>query len=219
MGFRLMTALAASTLSRTPTACPPDVTALANQPKVPQMRKGTTFPILILIVGLLACARPKSITTGQVMPGYQIPATSRYVVLNIHDGQERGQDPTYGSGQAMVSALKEQLMSHGCTVTSIESKELSEGFKEAERLGYTHILKGVFTHWEDNATEWSMNPDRATFSLEVFDRQDKRLVASASHQRQSSGAALFSSSPTRFIPELAERTLARIMVWHANDKK
>ncbi|HJW33286.1 MAG TPA: DUF4823 domain-containing protein [Holophagaceae bacterium] len=177
------------------------------------MRLMSSISIAAIMFGFVGCAMPISITTGQVMPGYQIPTNSKFVVLNIPDGHERGQDPTFGSGQAMVSSLKEQLMIHGCTVTSVDSKDLSDGFKEAERLGYTHVFKGTFTHWEDNATEWSSNPDRATFSLELFDLQDKRLVASSTHQKQSSGAAMFSASPTRFVPELAERTLARILGW------
>jgi len=162
---------------------------------------------------LTGCALPKHITTGQVMPGYQFSKDAKFVVLDIVDGQERGEAPTYGSGQAMVSALKEDLMKHGYSVTSIPSKELADGFKEADRLGFAYVAKGGFTYWEDNATAWSGNPDRATFSLEVFETKSRRLVGSSTHQSQSSGAALWASSPTRFVPELADATLSRLLEW------
>jgi hypothetical protein len=147
------------------------------------------------------------------MPGYQFPPDAKFVVLDILDGQEKGEDPTHGSGQAMVSALKDELMKHGYTVSTVQSKDLADGYQEAERLGFTHVVKGVFTHWEDNATAWSMNPDRATFSLEIFEVKDRRLVGSASHQEQASGATLLSSSPTRFVPVLASKTLSRLLGW------
>jgi hypothetical protein len=176
------------------------------------MRKLANISIIIIFFSF-GCATPKNITTGQVMPDYRFPKDLKYVVIDILDGQERGQSPSYGSGQAMVSALIEELMKHGYSVTSIPSKDLSDGFKEAERLGYSHVAKGVFTHWEDNATEWSSNPDRVIFSLEIFAVKDHRLVGSSTHQIEASGFALFSASPTRFIPELAQKTLARILDW------
>jgi len=155
---------------------------------------------------------PHHITTGQLTSGYKMPADTKIVILNIADGQENKRS-TIGSGQAMVTALRHQLMSHGIAVMTSRSQDLADGFTEAERLGFTHVAKGMFTRWEDNATAWSGNPDRAAFSIEIYEAKSKLLIASSEHQVQASGLAVTSNSPTRFIRELAERTLGRIFGW------
>jgi len=81
-----------------------------------QARSVILVGVAILLGG---CALPKHITSGQVMPGYHFQNEGKLVILDIQDGQERGEAPTYGSGQAMVSALKEDLMKHGYAVTTI----------------------------------------------------------------------------------------------------
>ncbi|HEX4826497.1 MAG TPA: DUF4823 domain-containing protein [Candidatus Polarisedimenticolaceae bacterium] len=169
-------------------------------------------PSLLIVT---ACALPVHETSGQLVPGVTLSSMPRIVILEISDGQERGQDATHGSGQAMGDALRERLMGHGIAVQSIQSKELEQGYNEATRIGFDYVLRGVFTNWEDNATAWSGNPDRAELAVELFSVADRRLAASADHKVQASGATLLSSTPMRFIPELADRTLGRIFGWPA----
>src|SRR5262245_14014894 len=115
-----------------------------------------------------ACALPVHETSGQLVPGITLSSSPRIVILEIGDGQERGQDATHGSGQAMMEALQQKLMSHGVAVQSVQSKDLEQGYNEATRIGFDYVLRGVFTNWEDNATAWSGNPDRAELSVEIF---------------------------------------------------
>ena len=142
-----------------------------------------------------------------------ISAAPKVVILDIQDGHERGQDVTRGSGQAMVNALRDTLVSRGIPVNVIQSTAVDEGYQEAERLGFNYVLRGVLTNWEDNATAWSGNPDRATLVLELYGVEEKRLAASANSERQASGATLVSGTPGRFIPELAFNAVDRIFDW------
>jgi len=90
---------------------------------------------------------------------------------------------------------------------------LERGYQEAERLNFDYVLRGVFTNWEDNATAWSGNPDRAELAVELYSVADRRLAASASHKVQATGFTLLSSATTRFIPEMADTTLGRLFSW------
>lgn len=170
-----------------------------------------------LLVGValltLSCATPVHQTTGQWAPGMAVVATPKVVLLDIADGQERGQEATTGSGQAMVGALRDRLMGHTIAVQTIQSVAIEKGYEEATRLGFDYVLRGVFTNWEDNATAWSGNPDRAEFAVELYSVPDKRLAGSASHKVQASGFTLLTGTPMRFIPELADNTLGRLFGW------
>jgi len=171
---------------------------------------GLLFGVALLT---LSCAIPVHQTSGQWVPGMTLVTTPKVVLLDVADGQERGQEATTGSGQAMVGALRDRLMGHGMAVQTIQSLETEKGYEEASRLGFDYVLRGVFTNWEDNATAWSGNPDRADFAIELYSVPDKRLAGSASHRVQASGATLLSSTPMRFIPELADNTLGRLFGW------
>jgi len=177
------------------------------------MRKRLGLFCLALV--LTACAMPVHRTSGQFVPGTSLAAEPKVVILAITDGQERGQDATVGSGGAMVNAIRDRLMGRGIPVQSVQVAELEAGYAEAERLGFNYVLRGAFTNWEDNATAWSGNPDRAELALELYAVADRRLAATASHTVQASGATLLSSTPMRFIPELADSTLGRIFSWPA----
>ena len=172
---------------------------------------------VLAIAGVVAiasgCAVPVHQTTGQVVPGVEVSKAPKIVILDINDGQEKGQEATVGSGQAMVSALRDRLMQHNIPVTTVQTTTLEDGYREAERLGFDYVLRGVYTNWEDNATAWSLNPDRAEFALELLSVDSRSLAASANHRRQASGATFLSNTPMRFIPELADSTLGRIFGW------
>jgi hypothetical protein len=169
--------------------------------------------LVALMFLALSCATPVHQTTGQWVPGMTLVATPKIILIDIADGQERGQEATKGSGQEMVGALRDRLMGHNIAVQTIQSVEIEKGYEEAARLGFDYVLRGVFTNWEDNATAWSGNPDRADFTIEIYSVPDKRLAGSASHRVQASGFTMMSGTPMRFIPELADNTLARLFGW------
>jgi hypothetical protein len=110
-------------------------------------------------------------------------------------------------------------MNHGIAVQTVQARDVEKGYDEASRLGFDYVLRGAYSNWEDNATAWSGNPDRAEFVTELYSVADRRLAASASHQVQASGATMLSSTPMRFIPELADSTLARMFGWPAPARK
>ena len=72
----------------------------------------------------------------------------------------------------------------------------------------------MIVEWEDNVTEWSSNPDKLALSLELYEVSTKHLVASGGHRVAGQVFTLKSGqSPTRFLPEAADHSLAKIFGW------
>jgi hypothetical protein len=98
--------------------------------------------MLVAVIFLtLSCAIPVHQTSGQWVPGITPVATPKVVLLDVVDGQERGQEATTGSGQAMVGALRDRLMGHNMAVQTIQSAEIEKGYEEATRIGCHRTLK------------------------------------------------------------------------------
>ena len=112
----------------------------------------------------------------------------------------------------MTSSIRNQLIEHGFSPRVAEATRLSSALSEAEKLDFTYVLKGVLTEWEDNATEWSGKPDRAALSLELYEVQSERMVASSQYRIKGSVVSQF-SQPDRFVPELVDNALGRIFNW------
>jgi hypothetical protein len=135
------------------------------------------------------------------------------MIVPLVDVVEKGEGAVGGSGAEFTSSIRDNLLSHGVKLTIADGNGLKDAFDSAASLGYVYVLKGAITQWEDNATEWSTNPDRAGLSLELYDVASRQLVASAAHNMNGSSAALVSLSPHRFVPELVDHSLARIFGW------
>ncbi len=102
-------------------------------------------------------------------------------------------------------------MQFGFSATPSQSQDVNEAFAEAERLGATHVLKGTITHWEDNATEWSANPDRVAFMLEVYGVAGRRFLGMVSREAEGSVLAASNESASRFLKNLAEQALEPVL--------
>jgi hypothetical protein len=59
--------------------------------------------------------------------GYQVNPAAKVLVLNIADGQEKGQEPAPGSGQGMIAALRTVLAAHGVPLSTSSTASLSIG--------------------------------------------------------------------------------------------
>jgi len=90
---------------------------------------------------------------------------------------------------------------------------LEQGFADAERGGFTYVLKGTITHWEDNATAWSGKGDKLNISAELYDVRSRTLVAAATDKRTATGFTLVSGTPDRFMDEVANGALNQIYGW------
>ena len=174
------------------------------------MKTCSTLVACGLVTALFGCAATRQTTGGYLSDNEPVPAGSRVLIVPIPDGVEAEDGPAQGSGRSMTNALKDALIVHGFSPLISESTKLPQVFDEAEKLEYPYVLRGTITQWEDNATEWSGRPDLAELSVEVFVAESHTMVASVTHSIQGGDSG---KQPHRFIPELADQTLARIFGW------
>ena len=126
---------------------------------------------------VVACSIPRQAKEGGALPGQHVDPTQRVLVLAIKDGQEQGEPVAAGSGQGLVDALRRALAAHQVPLSATPDMALEQGFADAERGGFTYVLKGTITHWEDNATAWSGKGDKLNISAELYDVRSRTLVA------------------------------------------
>lgn len=167
----------------------------------------------LLCLAATGCSIPHSVREGGPVAGQLINPKATVLVLNVKDGQEQGQSPATGSGQGTVSAIRKALATHGVPLSVTQSTNLSAGFDQAQRDGFSYVLQCVITLWQDNATAWSGNGDKLNVSVEVYDAKTHQLVAEATHKRTATGATFVSGSPDRFMDEVAVGALSRIYGW------
>jgi hypothetical protein len=153
-----------------------------------------------------SCASTTS-TKALLMPGYKLPPKPSFVVVAVPDGQEHGQAAAGGTGRQMQFLIVKEVMRFGFPADPSQSLDVNAAFVHAAGVGATHVLKGTFTHWEDNATEWSGEADRVSFMLEVYAVDGRKFLGTVTEDATGEGLALTSKSATLLLPHLAARAL------------
>ncbi len=169
--------------------------------------------LLVLSIPLTGCSIPLSKADGGPVANHQVDPAARVLILNIADGQESGQSAAPGSGQGLVAALGKVMGAHSVQISTTTTSDLSSGIAEAHKSHFEYVLKSTITLWEDNATAWSMNGDKLSIYVELYDSQSRELVAAATHRRVATGETLMPGSPDRFIDEVATGALGKIYGW------
>src|SRR5258707_845064 len=103
---------------------------------------------VVLCTALAGCSVPRSRAEGGPISGYQVNPAAKVLLLNMADGQEKGQEPAPGSGQGMVAALRKVLAAHGVPLSTSSTASLSIGIDEARQAGFDYVCKGTITLWE-----------------------------------------------------------------------
>jgi hypothetical protein len=170
--------------------------------------------VVLVSVAVLAlgCAAKRSIE-GAWLPGQELQPGASILIVPVEDGVEREDGPAHGSGAAVTAAIRDKLLARGFPPRLAESTSVSDALTEASELQLVYVLKGVITEWEDNATAWSGKPDRAALSVELHDVESGEMVAAAHYRVASPAATLTSKQPDRFIPEIVDNALARLLKW------
>lgn len=159
---------------------------------------------------LSACLKAYS-SQVQLDPGYQLPPSASFVVAAIRDPQETGQEPAAGTGRQMQLQLVQSLMEMRAKANPSQSEDVRAACQDARRFGATHVLKATFSHWEDNATQWSGSPDRVTFLVEIYAVEDQRLLGVVTEERKGEAMTLSNEPTSRFLRELAEQSVMAIL--------
>ena len=127
----------------------------------------TRFCLLASTLLFGACALPVQQTSGQLVPGTTLLPTPKVVILDIPDGQERGQDATKGSGQATTATIASATVYRAVRRIPVREVEVAHDFvvlaaraipvgtrlgaEDVKRVGWpaSSPLPGAFTRTED----------------------------------------------------------------------
>jgi Domain of unknown function (DUF4823) len=168
----------------------------------------------LLLFGTLLTACGTSVqSSGGVVTGKTLLPSAKVLIIPFADAIDKGGKTIGGSGGAVTGAMRDNLLAHGASPATADSKTLADGLIEAQKLGYNYVLKGSLINWEDNATEWSGRPDTAGITIEVYDTNFRELLGSATENVRASMVSYTAGSPDRFAPALADLALSKTFGW------
>ncbi|HEV8324760.1 MAG TPA: DUF4823 domain-containing protein [Myxococcota bacterium] len=157
-----------------------------------------------------ACASVQRTTTGGMSPGRTLGPDANILVVPVEDAVEIKSGLARGTGVALTDALRDGLVSHGFAVRVAAGYELAGATAEAKDLGFHYVLRAFVTEWVDKPTNWTRVRDSAGLSVELYAVETGAVVGSASCRLVGTTAE---APSVRFVPELADATLARIFGW------
>ena len=161
---------------------------------------------------LVACTATRS-SNVVVVPGKLVPRGAKVFVLAVADAQQRRKGAAAGSGLAVGVGLRDALFAQGFPPLLGDTSELEAGLTEASHLGYDYLVRSSMVQWEDNATQWNMNPDIATLSVALYDVSRRELVATSTHTVEGSPGDYRARTTDCFIPELVDHCLGTLFSW------
>jgi len=159
--------------------------------------------IFVLLSIEAACIFPKQYGSGWQQPELRAPDAAAILMSDIPDGS--GADGVMaGSGALVTLQVSQQLLKRDYGVVKAEGHSLPDLLSEAKGKNVHFILVGHIPRWEDNATSWSAKRDYASLTLELYDADSGKLLASS--QRTAEGV----THPDRCAPWLAEAAAADV---------
>ena len=154
-------------------------------------------------------------SSGGMVTGKTLLPSAKVLLIPLGDAIDKGGKTIGGSGGAVTGALRDNLLAHGASPATADSKTLADALIEAQKLSYNYVLKGSLINWEDNATEWSGRPDTAGVTIEVYDTNTREMLGSATENVRASIVSYTAGSPDRFAPALADLALSKVFGWRA----
>lgn len=156
----------------------------------------------LALLALMACADTHTLTRSQHA---QVAAmldrqASAYVAVTT-DGRY-GDTVYFGSGamtaQSVASAFAPYLSK---IITGTKPEDLDQALSSARSGRFRYLLYPQILHWEDRATEWSAQPDRATIKLSLFSTDSGAMIDSAIIEGKSGLATFGGDHPQDLLPK------------------
>lgn len=127
--------------------------------------------LLLSCVGLISCSAVP-VVTHQTQPTGATPqaihgSTTKSLVCVVHPGdQSNGRERYTGSGAEIGQRIERSVQQAGWQTVAINAVA-GPSAAECMRRGGAHLLETRVTHYEDNLTGWSGNPDRIELQLRL----------------------------------------------------
>lgn len=131
--------------------------------------------------------------------------------VSVDDAMEDSETSVPGTGEQLATLMVNEVGQRRLEVRRATGSDKASTITEAKGSSCKYVLSLQFTKWEDNATAWSMNPDRLTIAGEVLEAETGRVVSSGSHAETASSASFKSATPDRFL-EPAVQALAKRLI-------
>ena len=158
------------------------------------MKRASLIPLLFAFI---SCAPAMyNLSTSKDIPSGLL-SDKDVLVLTPADGISDGSIEA-GSGSKLATKVYYYLNTKDCEVTLDEDHKSIKKIDESELQKYDYVIVPAIVSWEDNATAWSGKPDRIQFTIEIYDK-DKKKVASGSIDSKSTNATFTENDPSELI--------------------
>ncbi|PUE52498.1 hypothetical protein B9Z49_01390 [Limnohabitans sp. 2KL-51] len=145
--------------------------------------------LILSCVGLISCSAVPVVTqqtqpTGATSQAIH-SATTKSLVCVVHPGdQAHGQEKYPGSGAEIGQRVEKAVQQAGWQTVAIKV-DAGQSAAECTRRGGTHLLETRVTHYEDNLTGWTLNPDRIELQLRLSPASQPAQVRQVSYEARS----------------------------------
>lgn len=158
------------------------------------------FALLGFMLVLAGCADSHN-WTPQQNGSARIAASDRILISTPQDG-EYGTHVYNGSGKNTAKIIynatsaKSRLVRIGGVMENFE-----DAVSQAQRTDQDILIFPTILHWEDRATEWSMNPDKVEVKVDVVNVRTGDVISSGIIKGSSGLATLGGDHPQDLLPE------------------
>ena len=158
------------------------------------MKRASLIPLLFAFI---SCAPAMyNLSTSKDIPS-SLLSEKEILVLTPSDGISDGAIVS-GSGSKLASKVYYYLNTKDCEVVLDEDHNTIKKIDESELQKYDYVVVPAIVSWEDNATAWSGKPDKLVFSIEIYDK-DKKKVASGNIDAKSTNTTIVENDPSELI--------------------
>ena len=155
------------------------------------------FLYVFLLFAFISCAPAmyNLSTSKSIPPG--LLCEMDVLILTPADGISDG-SIVKGSGSKLASKVYYYLNTKDCDATLDDDHKSIKTFDESEFHQYDYFIVPAIVSWEDNATAWSGKPDRLMFTIDIYDK-NKKKVASGTIDAKSTNATFTENDPSELI--------------------
>ena len=159
---------------------------------------------LSAVIFLMSCGGgPKEITRGHWFDSNAKEDNPNICIMKVEDGQERNGEIAHGSGSYAQFEFVGAFQSIGITAVASRETSLESALEFAKSINCHYVLTLKIVEWENNATEWTGNPDAASINADLYLVKTGKLVANYYGRKRGTYSSMGPAKPDRFVPQIS----------------